>query len=386
MAAGRGAYFGPSLFDTADHYLNVNSSSGSITQSMSRTHYPLEGQAQAAESPYALSESAGNRTYRTPRASRALRGWLAEGFGDDVLFNQIYVEIVDITSSPITHHGSEYNVGFITEELDYVVLIWNSYVSTTKSFTALSVINPDGITITYPTIPAAITPGGQLQLPVTIAKDGPAVQDTTYQLTIGGVQRTAAFAGLRVLAMIPEPNWRDGISHTFGYLTAMYQNDHYTEQRRSLLDSPAHSTSTDYIMVDEEAQEFFHSLSYGHNKVFAVPFYSELMIPTSTGLPQGDVTITIDTSQADPAAMWNLNNTAEYVALIDHTNRTAEIKEISSIASPNIVVTQNISGAFDEATTRVYPVYFGMVRAATLQQRTDGIDTVKLDFLEFNNG
>jgi len=389
MAAGRGAYFGPSLFNTEDHFLNINAATGVVTGTMARTHYPLEATAPEAEKPYdeELGRAAGQHTAGAPRTEQNVRGWLEGGFGDDVLFNQIYVDIVDLSTDPNSHYGQSHDVGFITEEITtYTVLVWNSYLAASKSLTAISVVNSDGISLTYPSLPHVITPNGETQMPVTIAKNGPAVQDSTYTFTVGGVQRTAAFQGLRALAMVPEPDWRRGISHRFAFHTAMFQTERYHEQRRSMIDAPIHSTAANYLMLDDEAQQFFHRLSYGHDKVFAVPFYSEMMIPTDTGIPQGDVTLTLDTTQADPDDMWNLNNGVTYIAIIDHENRMAEIKKISSISSPNIVVTQNVAASFDEGSTRVYPIYFGLVRAATLQQESAGIDSVRLDFMEFNNG
>ena len=385
MAAGRGAYFGPSLFDDTDHFADMDLVSNIITRDMARTHYPVEELLPDLIKPEDISESAGQRTAGTPRASRAGRGYLAEGFSDDVLFNQIYVEIVDLTTSPNTHYGQSYDAEFITEEVSLVVLIWNSYLVLSKDFTAVSVTNPDGTSLTYPTLPQTIPPGGELQCPLTLEQVGPALQDTTYKFTTGGEEDEIQITGIRVLAMVPEPNWRNGIRHTYSYHTAMYQTERFREQRRSMVDLPIHSQSQDYLMIDAEAQQFFHRLSYGHDKIFGVPIYNELMIPTSTGLPQGDVTITLSAT-TDPDDMWNLNNGVEFIALIDHANNMAEIKEISSISSPNIVCTQNIVQDFDEKSTRVYPVFFGLVKAATLEQQSDGIDTVKMDFMEFDNG
>ncbi len=385
MANGRGAYFGPDLFSSDNQFINVTAQSGLIFNTPARQG----GFTTMLPSPERLDDrggAGGEKTLGAARAARNGRGALVEGFGDAVLFNKIYVEIVDITADPNEHLGQSTDAGFITEELSYIVLIWNSYITASKDFTAVTAFSADGTTLTYPTLPQTITPGGDVQCALTIDIIGPALQDTTYRFTVDGGTDDISITGMRVLAMLPEPDWRNGVNHSYQYQTAMFQTARFSEQRRSLVDAPAHSTKANFVMAGAEAQRFFHNLSYGHDKIFGVPIYNELMIPTSVGLPAGSPTITLDTTKTDPSDMWNLNNTASYVAIIDHENALSEIKEVSSIGASTIVCTQNISTTFDEATARVYPIYFGLIKASTLQQRTDGIDTVKLDFTEFNNG
>jgi hypothetical protein len=386
MAAGNGIYQGPSLFDTDDHYLDINYSVGIVNQTMERSGGLNELAPEAERTDDDRSAVSGDKVAATPRVARQLNGVYMEGFGDDVLFNNIYVEIADLTTDPNTHHGSSLDMGFITEALNYTVVVWNAYLSESKVFTALSETNPDGMTITTPSLPVSIPPGGEVQNPVVVDAVGPALQNTTYTFTVGGDDYTTTFTGMRVLAMIPEPDWHRGIRHGFNYETVMFQTERFREQRRSLVDLPIQSTMANYLMLTDEARNFFYLVSYGHDKVFGVPVYNELMIPTATGLPQGSATITIDTTQADPDDLWVLNNVAEYIIIVDHENNQAEIKQISSISSPTITVTQNITGDFDESTARVYPAYFATVKAITSRQATDNIDTVKLDFMEFENG
>lgn len=380
MADVRGVYFGPDLFSSDNQFLNVLALDGVVSTTPARQSSFVE-LAPDAERVFELGIAAGDKTDRPSPTLREGRGVLIDGFGDGVLFNEVYVEIVDLSESPNIHYGIQHDVGFITEDITLNILIWNAYLSSSKTWTALNVVDEDGTALTYPTLPQVITPGGEIQCDLTIYLSGPARQDTDHEFTIGGEVYTTTITGIRVISIAPEPNWRTGIEVKYEYQTAMYQTSRFVEQRRALVDVPFRASMLEYLMVGAVARKFFHNLSYGHDKVFGVPIYSELMVPIA--VPQGDVTITLSTATA---SMWNLNNLCDYIAVVDHENDMVEIKEISSIGANSIVCSQDILQDFTVASTRIYPVFFGMVRAATLNQETDGIDSVKLDFMEFSNG
>lgn len=385
MANSLSLYVGPDLESDSidiDQHLNMNAISGSIQTTPARTN-ALESYAADVEDVFDYGLAGGNQAAGAARTSVRHVGVHSEGFGDGVLFDDIYVEIIDATSVPSTHYGTEHDVGFITEEQTLTILIWNAYLSESKSLTDVTITSGTGVTLTYPSTPEIMTPGSTIQNTLVISETGPAVQDTDFDFTVGGLVRTANLTGLRVVAVLPNPNWRSGIRFKNQYHTVMFQTPRFHEQRRVMLDLPQRSSELDYLLTGTAMHRFLYNLSYAHDKILGVPIYQEIMRPTSTGLPAGSDTITLSDSTT---SKWELNNNCDYVVIIDHENAMSEIKEIDSITANTIVCTQNISATFDESTSRVYPIYFATLNSVGSSQQSDGVETIQVSFSEFKHG
>lgn len=315
--------------------------------------------------PGLLAKTTGNWLFTSTRRV----GYLPFAAGRDLIFERVWVEprIVD--------------AGFITEELTYDITVWNAYQERSVEFTSVASVSPDGTTLTTPTLPHDIRQGDDLTLTLIIDVDGPPTQSTTYTLVVDAVTFDVDVEGIRVVDLVPDPNWRGGLMLRYYFETAMYSSQRFVEQRRPLMDKPYRSAKANYLVSDEEAHRFFWVLAYGHDKVFGLPVYNEKMRCSS--IPNGGTTITTTTATT---SMYNLNNLSTHVAIVDHNAGTSEIKEVASVAANSIVVSQAIAGTFDTNTSSVYPVIFVTIRSMQKQHATDDVETVAVEFAEFNNG
>jgi len=291
-------------------------------------------------------------------------------FGNDVIFNRVWVQPTSI------------DAGFITEASDYDVIIWNGWLGRSVQFTSMAVTNESGTSMDYPTLPKAIAPSGAEDLTLTVEETGPAIQDTIWTPTVDGAEYDIGVTGIRVLGLRPMPNWAKDVQIKYGFETVLNQTERFAEQRRPLTDEPQLSCSVTFLVYGDEGKRFFYELSYAHDKLFGVPVYNEMVIPTT--IPQGGTTIDVPAEAID--YFYYLNNLAEYVAIIDHTTGTTELKLIDSVnkdPTNTIVTVEDISNTFNTNRTRLYPLFIGLVQRVKFNEHTEEHDTVTVDFLEY---
>lgn len=312
-----------------------------------------------------LPQTAGNWLFTATRRM----GYMPFSAGRDLIFERIWVSPQLVAA------------GFITEELTYDISVWNAYQERSVEFTSVTGLSADGTDLDTPTLPHTITQSDDLILTLTINLAGPPIQATTYSLVVDAVTFGVEVTGIRVVGLIPDPNWGRGIMIRYRFETAMAVSPRFVEQRRPLMDAPYRDMTATYLLSDEEAHRFFYVLSYGHDKIFGLPIYNEKL--RCSVIPNGGTTITTVT---DTTNMYNLNNLSTHIAIVDHADGTSEIKEVSSVGANSIEVAQDISGTFDVDTTRVYPVVFATVASLRKQHATDNVETVAIEFAEFNNG
>lgn len=295
-------------------------------------------------------------------------GVLPASSGNDLIFERVWVEPIRV------------DAGFITEELTYDISIWNAYQERSVEFTSISSVAPTGTSLPTPALPLDIQQSDDVVLTLTIDQTGPPIQDTYYKPLIDGVLYSIYITGIRVLGFFPEPTWEKGVQITYGFQTAMFQTERFEEQRRALMDTPHASLKATFPIYSRDAHQLFYDLSYGHDKLFGVPIYNESMGVSSIASATITTTDAVDN-------LYYLNNLATHVIIVDHGNKLTEIKEISSITPSNtIVCTQAVVESFTAATTRVYPIFFGLVKGVRSGHVTDDVVVVELEFEEFDNG
>jgi hypothetical protein len=296
-------------------------------------------------------------------------GVLPFSAGQHLIFERVWVEPVRV------------DAGFITEELTYSISIWNAFQSQSVAFTSMASVNPTGTSMPTPSLPVDIRQSDDILLTLTIDETGPPIQDTYYKPLVNGVLYSIYITGVRVLGLAPGPTWEKGIQIRYGFQTSVFQTERFEEQRRPLMDSPYRTVTASFPITSRDAHQFFYDLAYGHDKIFGVPIYNEmLLIDTIT---QGSATITTTTPTAN---MYNLNNLCTHVIVVDHGTGQAEIKQISSIGANSIVVTRTMVDDFEANSARVYPIFFGTIQSIRSGHLTDDVAVVELELEEFNHG
>lgn len=274
---------------------------------------------------------------------------------------------------------TDIDAGFITETQDYNIVLWNAFQSTSKSITAIVATGATGTTLTYPTLPDIVTQTWTVTYPLQVLKLGPPTQETIYTFTFGGEDLDLEITGIRVLPVEPDPQWDAGIKDVYEYQTSMFSNQRHTEQRRPLTDKPERKLIVKYLLDNNAAHRFSNYIMYGHDKLFAVPFYREKMVPSS-------IATTLITLSSDIQYLWNLNNFASYVFIADHLNEIYEIKEIDSIdtGAGTITLTRSVTETYtDLNNTFVYPAFLGIVASVSFDSETDNVETIDVEFREY---
>lgn len=271
--------------------------------------------------------------------------------------------------------------GFILYDVPEQIIVWNAFLDQSVEIASMTATGTDGTLLDY-TIPQTLQPLGAAIWDLIIEKDGPPTQDAYYYPVIGGVTYTIHIYGVRLLTIYSEPNWEMPPSVTMEFMTIVSQSERFYEQRRPLYPNPARDISATYLVQNVEAQIFFNSMSYGHDKVMAVPVYNEQMQSANLSVGNGSIT-TIGSHEY----LWNLHNHCTYIAVTDHVNGVVEVLEIDSFPdNTTIDLVVNITATFDPNSTVIYPVVVSTLKAIKMDTAVDNMDVINVDFKEYVSG
>lgn len=286
---------------------------------------------------------------------------------DETLFGRVYVD-------PL-----EANPGFITENRDYTIVVWNASLTSVNVITAISGTDTEGTDLDYPTLPKDIPRGYDEVLTLTIELEGPPTQDTEYEIVAGGLTFTLEVTGIRAVPLEADPDWQAGMSIEYAWVTAIASNLRYfKEQRRPLSILPWRNISAEFLLHGNAGRKFLHSLLYGKDKVFVVPIFTEQILCTAITTGTDSVSPTTDITK-----LYNLNNNCTHVLFLDAASGATEIKEISSIGVGSITFATNISGTFDPNTTAIYPGVFSIIGSVKGKPESSSLAVATIGFQEF---
>ena len=292
----------------------------------------------------------------------------AHSFGDENYFDRIWVVPTEI------------DFGFLTEDSTDSFYVWNAWLSKPVTITSIDLTGTTtGISTDAPSLPFSLATFGELTVEVAITAEGEPQQNSTYTLTIDGEPYEVDITALRVLSMAPDPDWNYGIRISYAWATVMFENEYFVEQRRPKSPLSWRTVRVSYHMDQESAADFFNWMLYGKDKLFAIPIYNEKMIPT-------DLTVagTTITTSGSNQYLWNLQNRATHVAILDHASLLAEVKEIDAITdTTHIETTVAIQDTFDVSSTYVYPVVMGFVQSIRITPQSDTTDVVEVEYVEY---
>jgi hypothetical protein len=186
---------------------------------------------------------------------------------------------------------------------------------------------------------------------------------------------------LRILPIKPEPNWNDGITLKLFFETTMFSNERLREKRRPLVERTVKETDARYLTQGLNAQTFFEEITYGKDKIFAVPLYYEgLRVSACT---QGQDAVTTLDATTD---LKYYTGGSGYCVISDHQNLVSEIKQISTVTTNQIDMVNNITKTMDPKYSLIYPVFFGMIKNVRITNHTDALLSVELTFMEYTGG
>ncbi len=293
-------------------------------------------------------------------------GIRAHSFGDDNLFWRIWFE------------PSKIDAKFIVEDHDYQIKVWNAFVDVTAALTAIVSESPDGTSIDSFTLPKTIVKFGELSIGLTVYRDGPPLQHTTYTFTINGADYSTLITGLRAIAWPYEPDYSQRPRMTLVFETAVTRNIRFVEQRRPLRDRCLVNTDIRTWAEGVDAQRLKNLMKAGHDKIFGVAIHTEHCYPSQ---PVTGQTVIQCSNALDKH--WFLNNQADYAILIDHAALVAELKAISSVGASSITLAMPVVKTFTWQSTVVYPVAFSTLKEFKIAGKSDQVLGIDVSFQEF---
>ena len=291
-----------------------------------------------------------------------------DSIGDILIYNRIWVEPLEVAS------------GFITEESETNIYIWNAEYGSTATIESLTSVLPDGTSFSLDPADTPLELGidAEIIYVVTVEKPGPPIQDTYYTITIEGIEYEIYVHGTRVIPIDQEPDWRTPPTYRYRFQTVVASSPTFQEQRRSLTNRMLREALIDFTIQNNLLNRFINDITYGHDKVFGVPIYSEASV-LSTQATSGSLTLLLNNTTD---YYWNLNNLCTHVIIIDYENDIAEIKEVDTVNSTNIVLSRNLIYTYEVGTV-VFPCFFASLKGVKSVSQTDNIETINIEFGEF---
>lgn len=294
---------------------------------------------------------------------------LAHSFGDDQIFHRIWFEPVSIEA------------GFIVEDREYALSIWNAHFDQYADITAIEGVTPQGTGISPDETPIRIQKLWEKVFSAAVFRIGPPFQHTVYRFTINGGDYELLITGMRVIAFAAPPNWDKAVSMGYAFDTVIATRERFKEQRRPLRLRPARDAGLSLLLEGVDAERILNQLAYGHDKVFGVPIYPEAVFTNDALTGQTSFNTANDISQ-----FWNLHNLSQYVMITDHEKMQGEIKEVLEVSGSTISLKIPVNQQFTPAKSVIYPVFFGLLDTPDFSPKTDFLEEIRIGFQEFDDG
>lgn len=303
------------------------------------------------------------QTDAQPRDSKA--AIRAHDFGD-IIWGKIYI-------SP-----SVIDVGFIVSETTHQILIWNAYEDLVNEITDINASNPDGTDLPYPPFPKSLPPMGSYQHTLTVKKDGPPVQQTVYTYDVTTGILTLTITGKRVVMFVWDHNWAaGGLSMSLALKTALNKNRRHKEQRRPLSSKVLRGVSVALMEAGVSGQKLINTLEYGHDKIFGVPIYTEVMTPITS--LTGNSAFTVSESLTD---FYHVQSLLKYVLIADWAAGVFGLYEVTLRVGSVFNLAATITETFSISTTKIYPTFLGMINEFKVNSVTNNAVRADVDFGE----
>lgn len=298
--------------------------------------------------------------------SRDLRCYPNQGYLENEIYNQLFITPPD------------FEIGFIVEETLLQFVVWNPFPYSVATLTDIQVTGGSDSVFEDIDLPYQINRAWSRTFNITLSATGGAQQDTVYKLIIDGVEYLITITGIRIIPFKFDHDWAEDFTITYGYESAIYKTEKFSEQRRPLRSKCWRELDVLVVNSGFGAGRIFNILEYGKDKLFGVPVYNEPMYPEI--LISGEYTATLKNSTAD---LYNLNELSEYVIVLDALTYKAEIKKIDTISDYEIEFVNSISNDFATGRTVIYPCLIATITNSSYASYNDELTATKITFGEF---
>lgn len=236
------------------------------------------------------------------------------------------------------------NVATVESE---AVTVWNAHF-TAQALASIEAIDVDGISLTGPAAPTAVTPLQELAYTVAVMTAGPPTADARYVWHFTDQPEVPLpVTATRVIPFGWAPDWADGVRERLSWLTGLFRSPTAAEQRRALRLAPRRSFTAPLILEGHDRQAFDLALWGWGGRVWALPVWHDVQLLPAPLAAEVDVIVCATTGREFRAGG---------LAMLRGASATeSEVVEIEEVTGGGLTLSRpTISGW--PAGTRLYPV------------------------------
>lgn len=225
--------------------------------------------------------------------------------------------------------------------------VWNAWLATAQTLTAVQATNAAGITVTGPAaLPLTFAPLQSLLWSVTVSTAGSPVIDATLSWLFTGLAAVpATVTGNRLTAWMLPPDWGSPITESLIWLTDIQQALDGSEYREPVRDTPRRQWEFSAIAWQADRQILELALYDWTARNWVLPVWPDMQ-PLSAALPAGSLVVPVATTGLDVAV-------GSLVMLWGDT-RTYEMAEVAAVSANSVTLATATVSSWP-AQTRVYP-------------------------------
>lgn len=237
---------------------------------------------------------------------------------------------------------AEENLGSISSDVTRQVLVWNGFFDNNDLQEIVFTGDNTGITTGFS--PTTYFPLEEKEYQVQVSMEGPATFDVTYSLDFEQGEGLYNISGQRVVAFTFKPDWSEGITEVYEYITSIDRTYSGKETRASVRSIPRRRM--EYITrAFEEGVERFDQLFWENlDRTLAIPLWQHGVF--FEHIPEGTIEIEFDTTDKG----------YQDSVILTSDERSDAIYEIESISDGSITLPEPTARDWDNVT--VAPVRF----------------------------
>lgn len=293
-------------------------------------------------------------------------------------------EIMSVAYNAMIHNRiyisqTEFVYNLITEEITETITLWNADQFPHVILSIEIIGDGSGTELLGISVPKMLAPETEIILTLKIYKDGPVTQSTQYLITFeNSFVVILSISGKRIEAFLWEPIW-DEIKISYRFSTIISRTSRFLEQRRAIINKPRRKIFANFLLDDLDQQKFVNDLKKLMAKSgIAIPIFFEPITPTED--LQGLTTLETNENLTN---YYNLNNLCERILIKSELSDINELKEIVSISTNSIILSQPIENNFKNGETIIYPTFIGMIDSISqFENHTDNCLQASLELRE----
>ena len=281
----------------------------------------------------------------------------------DLIYNQLHLYPLSV------------ELGLLSGAESRSVLLWNATFSAVEMY-GVSAASPAGTQLSG-VFAGPLAPTGVAEGVLEVLASGPARQDTTYTFSTGLGERSLSVTASRVLLFPFMPDWSGGLDMDYAFDTVIARSENGGEQRRPLVKRPLRTLRAS-VWGDGVNGQLLHNLvQQGKDRVFGVPVWQEAL-----DVAEIDATRLAIRTKRPFGDCWNLTRLCNLVMLHERRGGAFLACSVASQDTGTVTVTAPIPELFAGPTTRMVPLFAGILTSAEPSTVSDALETWTVEFRE----